>query len=102
MSPRSNRLLAYLTAVISLSFALILPLTLSAQTTQDQDDVVRVTTDLVVLNVTVLDQNGKFVRGLKPADFQIFEDGQLQKTSSFGAEETPFAAAILLDTSGSM
>ena len=32
---------------------------------QDQDDVVRVSTDLVVLNVTVLDKNGKFVTGLK-------------------------------------
>lgn len=102
MPARNNSLLACFAAVISLSFALILPLTLSAQTPQDQDDVVRVTTDLVVLNVTVLDQHGKFVRGLKPPDFQIFEDGQLQKTSSFNAEETPFAAAILLDTSGSM
>jgi len=70
---------------------------------QDQDDdVVRVNTDLVVLNVTVLDKNGKFVPGLKPTDFQIFEDGAGQKVAGFTAEETPFAAAILLDTSGSM
>lgn len=69
---------------------------------QDQDDVVRVSTDLVVLNVTVLDKNGKFVPGLKRADFQILEDGVEQKLSAFSAEETPFAAAILLDTSGSM
>jgi Ca-activated chloride channel family protein len=71
--------------------------------TQDQDDdVVRVNTDLVVLNATVLDKNGKFVPGLKRADFQIFEDGAEQKLATFTAEETPFAAAILLDTSGSM
>lgn len=70
--------------------------------TQDQDDVVRVNTDLVVLNATVLDKNGKFVPGLKRADFQIFEDGGEQKVAGFTAEETPFAAAILLDTSGSM
>jgi Ca-activated chloride channel homolog len=69
---------------------------------QDQDDVVRVSTDLVVLNVTVLDKNGKFVEGLKRGDFQISEDGVEQKTAAFSAEETPFAAAILLDTSGSM
>jgi Ca-activated chloride channel family protein len=70
---------------------------------QDQDDdVVRVNTELVVLNATVLDKNGKFVPGLKRADFQIFEDGNEQKLVSFTAEETPFAAAILLDTSGSM
>jgi Ca-activated chloride channel family protein len=70
---------------------------------QDQDDdVVRVNTDLVVLNATVLDKDGKFVPGLKRRDFQIFEDGAEQKLASFTTEETPFAAAILLDTSGSM
>src|SRR6185369_16899724 len=69
---------------------------------QDQDDVVRVSTDLVVVNVTVLDKEGKFVRRLKRTDFHVFEDGAEQKIASFSAEETPFAAAILLDTSGSM
>lgn len=69
---------------------------------QDQDDVIRVSTDLVVVNVTVLDKAGKFVPHLKRAAFQLFEDGVEQKISSFSAEETPFAAAILLDTSGSM
>ena len=70
---------------------------------QDQDDdVVRVNTELVILNATVLDQNGKFISGLKLTDFRVFEDGAEQKVASFTAEETPFAAAILLDTSGSM
>jgi len=69
---------------------------------QDQDDVIKVSTDLVVVNATVLDKEGKFVPRLKRTDFQIFEDGAEQKIASFSAEETPFAAAILLDTSGSM
>jgi Ca-activated chloride channel family protein len=69
---------------------------------QDQDDVIRVSTDFVVVNVTVLDKQGKFVPRLKRTDFHIFEDDTEQKISSFSAEETPFAAAILLDTSGSM
>jgi Ca-activated chloride channel family protein len=69
---------------------------------QDQDDVVRVSTELVIVNATVLDKNGKFVPRLKRADFRILEDGAEQKIVSFSAEETPFAAAVLLDTSGSM
>jgi len=69
---------------------------------QQDDDVVRVNADLVVLNTTVLDKDGKFVSGLKRTDFRIFEDGAEQKLATFNAEETPFAAAILLDTSGSM
>jgi len=73
------------------------------QWSQDQDDdVVRVSTDLVVVNATVIDKDGKFVTGLKRGDFQVFEDGAAQKISTFSAEDTPFAAAILLDTSGSM
>src|SRR6267378_5667210 len=80
-----------------------LPSSFKQSVAQDQDDdVVRVNTDLVVLNVTVIDKDRKFVPGLKRNDFQIFEDGAEQKVASFTAEETPFAAAILLDTSGSM
>jgi Ca-activated chloride channel family protein len=66
------------------------------------DDVLRVNADLVVLNATVLDKDGKFVSGLKRSDFRVFEDGAEQKVSTFATEDTPFAAAILLDTSGSM
>jgi Ca-activated chloride channel family protein len=74
----------------------------NASVAQDQDDVIKVSTDLVVVNATVLDKEGKFVPRLKRTDFQVFEDGAEQKIASFSAEETPFAAAILLDTSGSM
>jgi Ca-activated chloride channel homolog len=73
-----------------------------ASRAQDQDDVVRVSTELVVLNATVVDKNGKFVSGLKPNEFHLFEDGAEQKVLTFTTEKTPFAAAILLDTSGSM
>jgi Ca-activated chloride channel family protein len=69
------------------------------------DEVVRVNTDLVVLNVTVMDKDGQYVPGLKLADFKVFEEGRevpIKLISSFGAQESPFAAVILLDTSGSM
>ncbi len=69
---------------------------------QKDDDVVRVNTDLVVLNATVLGKDGKFVSGLRRGEFQILEDGKAQTLASFSAEETPFAAAIVIDTSGSM
>jgi Ca-activated chloride channel homolog len=69
---------------------------------QKDDDVVRVNSDLVVLNATVLGKDGKFVSGLRRGDFQILEDGKEQKLTTFSAAETPFAAAIVIDTSGSM
>ena len=84
--------------------ALFAFITVPSSQAQD-DDVVRVDTDLVVLNVTVLDKDGQYVPGLKLADFKVFEDGRevpIKLISSFGAHESPFASVILLDTSGSM
>jgi Ca-activated chloride channel family protein len=72
---------------------------------ESDDEIVRVISNLVVVNVTVTDASGKYVKGLKRQDFRVYEDGKeqpLETFSSFGDESTPFAAAILLDTSGSM
>jgi Ca-activated chloride channel family protein len=66
------------------------------------DDVVRVNTDVVVFNVTVVDAAGKYVHGLKAADFKLLVDGHEQTFGTFSTETTPFAAAILMDSSGSM
>ena len=72
---------------------------------QDDDEVVRVNTDLVVLNITVTNQTGQYVPGLKLADFKIFEDGKevpAHLVANFSLHESPFASVVLLDTSGSM
>jgi Ca-activated chloride channel family protein len=72
---------------------------------QQDDDVIRVNTELVVLNVTVTDKAGEYVPGLKQADFKVFEDGKEVPASAianFGVHESPFASVVLLDTSGSM
>jgi Ca-activated chloride channel family protein len=72
---------------------------------QDDDDVVRVNTDLVVLNVTVTDKNGQYVRALKKSDFKVYEDGKEVPASaiaSFAFQDAPYAAVVLLDSSGSM
>lgn len=66
------------------------------------DQAIRLHSDLVVVNVTVTDAKGKYASGLAPRDFFIFEDGQPQSVSSMSTEEAPFAAAILIDMSGSM
>jgi Ca-activated chloride channel homolog len=72
---------------------------------QDDEDVVRVNTDLVVLNVTVTDRNGQYVRALKKSDFKVYEDGKEVPASaiaSFAFQDAPYAAVVLLDSSGSM
>ncbi len=72
---------------------------------QDDDDVVRVNTDLVVLNLTVKDKAGQYVKALKVSDFKIYEDGvevQPNMITDFSIQEAPYAAVVLLDSSGSM
>lgn len=68
----------------------------------DDDDVVRVESELVVLNVTVTDREGRYVHKIPRRDFTVLEDGAEQPISTFALEENPFAAAVLIDTSGSM
>lgn len=75
---------------------------LSLNTQAQDDDVIKVDSSLVVLNATISDATGKPIRGLKQKDFQIFENGNLQEVSFFSTEQTPFAAVILIDSSGSM
>jgi Ca-activated chloride channel family protein len=72
---------------------------------QEDDEVIRVNTDLVVLNLTVTDKAGQYVPGLQLSDFTIFEDGKEIAPgliSGFSVQESPFASVVLLDTSGSM
>jgi Ca-activated chloride channel homolog len=69
---------------------------------QKEDDVIKVDTSLVVLNATITDSKGKPIPGLKNNQFTIFEDGKPQEISLFETQSTPFAAVILIDTSGSM
>src|SRR6476620_4664090 len=72
---------------------------------QDDDDVVRVNTDLVVLNVTVTDNKGQYVKALKKSDFKVYEDGKevpVSAIASFAFQDAPYAAVVLLDSSGSM
>ncbi len=69
---------------------------------QNEDEVIKVDSSIVIVNVTVTDSNGKAVTNLKANQFKIFADGQEQKIEFFEPEKTPFAAVILMDTSGSM
>jgi Ca-activated chloride channel family protein len=78
---------------------------LGGKVNAQDDEVVRVNTELVVLNITVTDSTGQYVRGLKRSDFKVYEDGKEVSPSliaNFSVQESPFASVVLLDTSGSM
>lgn len=72
------------------------------QNPDDSGEKLSLDTTQVLVNVTVTDTRENYVAGLKASDFQVFEDRQPQRIVSFSRQETPFAAVLLLDTSGSM
>lgn len=99
---RESRLFIPLLSFLILVASFLCVVYTQAQQQDAEEDVVRVDSDLVVLNVTVTDKERRYVHKLTLPDFKVLEDGREQRISLFSVEETPFAAAILLDTSGSM
>src|SRR3989454_273541 len=76
--------------------------TLAQQTTQrDQDEPIRLKTDLVTVSASVNDRSGHAFKSLKADDFAVYEDGVKQKIAHFAATEEPFTLLLLLDISGS-
>jgi VWFA-related protein len=69
----------------------------------DEEDVVRVDTDLVVSEVLVLDHDGRFIKGLQAKDFVVKEDEQPQEVRSFSLGDAGVKRSIvlILDYSGS-
>jgi VWFA-related protein len=67
----------------------------------DENDVVRVDTQLITVPVVVRDQQGRHVTGLTASAFQLYEDGLPQRLATFATSDTPFEIALFLDTSGS-
>ena len=70
---------------------------------QNKDDSpIKLGTDLVVLDVTVLDQSSKPVTDLTRDSFLVTEDKIPQKIEFFGREQVPVSMVFAIDTSGSM
>lgn len=91
-----------MTRSIGIIFVLLVFSLLPVVAQSGDDEVISVDTSIVVLNATVTDKSGEAVRGLERQSFRVLEDGVEQEIRTFESEETPFAAVILLDTSGSM
>src|SRR5215213_277233 len=74
---------------------------------QDPEDVLRFDTDLVSVDVTAIDAEGRPVRNLRQEDFKVYSDGNEQSISFFQIEKRqgearPVAIVFALDVSGSM
>jgi Ca-activated chloride channel family protein len=69
---------------------------------QEVLDVVKVTSNLVMVPVSVTDPQGQAVQGLQVKDFRLEEEGKQQEISGIGdPEQVPLAIALLFDISSS-
>ncbi|MDT4952740.1 MAG: hypothetical protein QOJ02_878 [Acidobacteriota bacterium] len=72
------------------------------QTASDDDDVVRVDTDLANILLTAIDKDKRFITTLRKEDVRVTEDNAVQEVSIFEHEtDLPLTLAILIDTSRS-
>jgi len=69
---------------------------------QKDEDILQLRTELVLLDVTVVNENNQPVKDLKQELFQVYEDRILQKIEFFNREEVPVSIGLVIDTSGTM
>jgi Ca-activated chloride channel family protein len=100
---RKCTLLACLCFVVAGSFAALTAHSQSpsSSSTQLGQSTISVKSELVPLPVSVTDENGKAITGLKAQDFRIFEDGRPQEISLF-EEGNPVSVGLIVDHSRSM
>jgi Ca-activated chloride channel homolog len=67
----------------------------------DAGDVIRVSTTLITIPVSVMDRDGRYVPNLLKEDFRIWEDGVEQDVAFFASVDKPFSVVLMLDTSPS-
>ena len=91
-----------LTALFAASFAQTAP-TATPPPSDDDGDVIKVNSRLVVVPVSVTDSAGEPVTGLSTKDFKLTEENRAQVIDNVGsADVVPLEIALLIDVSGSV
>ena len=74
-----------------------------APTPEPEYEVIKVSSNLVIVPVSVTNQQGQPALGLKQTDFHIEEDGHVQEIAQLGdPEQVPLDIALLIDVSSSV
>jgi VWFA-related protein len=67
-----------------------------------EDEVIKISTDEVLVPVSVRDAQGKLVTGLTRRDFRVFEDGREQPLSDLALRNVPVDVVLMIDASSSV
>jgi len=68
----------------------------------DDEEVVRISSNLVPVPASVLDAQGRIVTDLRLEDFELLVDGRVRPVGDFSHAETPVSIALLFDNSSSL
>lgn len=71
-------------------------------TIKEEEEVVTIDTELVNLNVRVVDRNNRPISDLRQTEFKVFEDNVLQRIEFFSKSEVPTNYSLVIDSSGSL
>jgi Ca-activated chloride channel family protein len=66
------------------------------------DEVVTVDSQLVNLNVRVVDRNNRSIKDVRKEDFIVYDNGVRQTVEAFETREVPISYGIVVDNSGSL
>ena len=68
----------------------------------EDEEVLRIETEEVALNVRVVDDNNRTVKNLNQAQFEVYEDDVLQPITSITTAQAPIINALVIDNSRSL
>lgn len=68
----------------------------------EEDEIIKVDTELVNLNVRVVDRNNRPINNIQQGEFKIFEDNVPQQIEFFSKSEVPTNYSLVIDNSGSL
>ncbi len=68
----------------------------------DPNEIIKIDTELVNLNVRVIDRNNRPINNVQEKEFKILEDGVPQQIDFFSKSEVPTNYGLVIDNSGSM
>ena len=78
-----------ITGIISIGMTAAIAAGVWLHAQEPEQPTFRVKVDMVVLSFTVLDQKNKYVNGLKPKDFKVYEDDINEKLATFAEGARP-------------
>jgi len=70
--------------------------------TPEPEEVIKIDTELVNLNVRVIDRNNRPINSLQQREFKIFEDNVPQEIVFFSKSDVPTNYGLVIDNSGSL